>query len=158
MIDGVLDWQSDLLDNFTVRDYTSQITVTHRLVYSVTLLRSSFQRCSFLCFGAHFLAGWRPSPANLTFWPLASAANPRAVLTSKCQPPTCSCQFSSDSRAELNGFQLPKERASTANQLASMCGTNSQRQELLYEWRYTANQFVLALSPLSLMTRYFSFL
>jgi hypothetical protein len=37
-VGGFLDWQSDLLDNNTTRDYTSQITITHRPVISVTFL------------------------------------------------------------------------------------------------------------------------
>jgi hypothetical protein len=53
----------------TTRDYTLQITVTHRLVFSVTvftaLLDNGFQQWTFLCFRAHVLAGWRPSHTNL---------------------------------------------------------------------------------------------
>jgi hypothetical protein len=36
------DWQSDLLHTFTACDYTLQITVTHRLVFSVTVLTALF--------------------------------------------------------------------------------------------------------------------
>jgi hypothetical protein len=38
----VLDWWLDLLDTYTTRDYTSQITITHRPVFSVTLLGNGF--------------------------------------------------------------------------------------------------------------------
>jgi hypothetical protein len=52
----------------TTRDYTLQIAITQRLVFSVTvftaLLGNVFQQCTFLCFRVHALAGWRPSHTN----------------------------------------------------------------------------------------------
>jgi hypothetical protein len=88
-----LYWQSDLLDSYTTRDYTLQITITHRLVFSVTvftaLLGNVFQQWKFLCFRAHFLACWRPSHTNLLLFKLPSqdslvmAAGPRYVASTQ---------------------------------------------------------------------------
>jgi hypothetical protein len=33
--DGILDWRLDLLTTYKTRYYTSQITIAHRLVFSV---------------------------------------------------------------------------------------------------------------------------
>jgi hypothetical protein len=52
------------MDTYTARDYISKITITHRPVFSVTLLSNGFQRRKFLFFRAHVLAGKRPSHAN----------------------------------------------------------------------------------------------
>jgi hypothetical protein len=53
----------------STRDYTSHITITHRLVFSVTvctaLLGNVFQQWTFLCFQAHVRAGWQPAHTNL---------------------------------------------------------------------------------------------
>jgi hypothetical protein len=61
----VLDWLSDFLDIFTARDYTLQITITHKPVFSVMLLRNGFQRRTFLYFRGHVITGRRLSHANL---------------------------------------------------------------------------------------------
>jgi hypothetical protein len=54
----------------TTCEYTLQITITHRLVFSVTvftaLLGNAFQQWTFLCFRTQDLAGWRPSHVLLT--------------------------------------------------------------------------------------------
>jgi hypothetical protein len=55
----------DSLDSSTARDYTSQFTVTHRPVFSVTLLGNGFQRWTFLFFQADVLAGWPPFYTSL---------------------------------------------------------------------------------------------
>jgi hypothetical protein len=56
-IDGGFDWKSDLLNSQITCYYTLQITISHRLVFAVTvftaLLGSGFQRRTF-----HFL--WVP--------------------------------------------------------------------------------------------------
>jgi hypothetical protein len=83
----VLDWRLDLLGTFTAREYTSQVTIIHKLVLSVILFASGFLRRMFLCFQDHVLAGWRLSHAIIMLWPMASTASSRAGLTSKCQPP-----------------------------------------------------------------------
>jgi hypothetical protein len=69
-IDGV--WISNWIYwilNHTSRDYPLQITIVHRLAFSVTvftaLLGNLFQQWTFLCFHAHVLASWRPSHTNL---------------------------------------------------------------------------------------------
>jgi hypothetical protein len=53
--------QSDLLDNFTTHDYVLLMTITKKVVFSITiftaLLRNVFQQWMFLCFRAHVLAG-----------------------------------------------------------------------------------------------------
>jgi hypothetical protein len=59
--DGVFDWRSDLLHAYTTRDYTSQITITHKAVFSVTLLPTS----DVPLLPGNVLAGWRPFHANL---------------------------------------------------------------------------------------------
>jgi hypothetical protein len=46
------------------RDYTSQTTITHRLVFSATPLSNGFQRRTFICFRAHVLASLRPFHSN----------------------------------------------------------------------------------------------
>jgi hypothetical protein len=53
----VLDWWLDLLNTYTARDYTLQITITRRLVFSVMFLGNGFQQLTFPCFWAHVLAG-----------------------------------------------------------------------------------------------------
>jgi hypothetical protein len=59
----VLDWWPYLLDTFIARDYTSQITITDRLVSAVMLLGSRFQQCSILGFHVQ----WLLSPLAGTF-------------------------------------------------------------------------------------------
>jgi hypothetical protein len=72
----VLDWLLDLLSTYTAHDYTLQITITHRPVFSVMLLGNGFQRWTFLCFQTHVLAGLQPSHTNLILRLLASAGTP----------------------------------------------------------------------------------
>jgi hypothetical protein len=59
-------------DTFTARDYTSQVTVTHRLMFSVTVLGSCFQRRTFLCFRGVCLHRVATISHHLVLWPLAS--------------------------------------------------------------------------------------
>jgi hypothetical protein len=96
----VLDWWLDLLDTYTTRDCTSQISITHRLVFSVTLLGSSFQQRTFLCSG------------------LPSAASSRAGLTSNCQPPT----------SAVNS-QLTSSRTNSQCTIGSLCSLSADRIE-----------------------------
>jgi hypothetical protein len=57
----------------------------------------------------------------------------------------------------LSGWHL-SAAALELNKLAFNCRSNSQSEsELLYNWRFTINQFVLALSPLRLTARNFFF-
>jgi hypothetical protein len=60
----------------TTRDYTLQITVTHRLVFSVTvfiaLLGNGFQQWTFICSRVHVLACWRPCHNNFLLIQLPS--------------------------------------------------------------------------------------
>jgi hypothetical protein len=102
----VLDWSLDLLDSHTTRDYTSHIFITHRLVFSVTLLGSGFQRLSFLYFRAHVFSRWLPSHASHILWPLASVCSSLSCWLlgwTDLYLPTSnySCQFSTGFRAEL---------------------------------------------------------
>jgi hypothetical protein len=78
----IVTWWSDyrrvLIDDcsyWTVkhitRDYTLQITITHRLVFSVSLhcsVGNIFQQWTFLCSWAHVLAGWRPSHTKISLF------------------------------------------------------------------------------------------
>jgi hypothetical protein len=81
----------------------------------------------------------KPFPASCIFndRSLATASNSEDFSASRCQV----LYIFTASRAELNS------RVTT--QLTGL--------ELLYDWRFTANQFVLAASPLGLTTRIFFF-
>jgi hypothetical protein len=59
------------LATFAARNYSLQITITHRVLLSVTLRCNSFQ---WWTFRAQILTGWQPSYPNLVLWPLTSAA------------------------------------------------------------------------------------
>jgi hypothetical protein len=119
VIDGfwIDDWIYWTLLHAT-HDYILQLAITHRLVFSVTLLCSSFQQWMFVCFLAHVLTGWQPSHANLMLWLLASAstlpASSQAGLTSNF-----SCQFPTGFRGELAGFQS-QSFVTTDSQSASL--------------------------------------
>jgi hypothetical protein len=51
----------DLFNSYTTRDYTLQITIIHRLVFSVTVftapLGSGFQQWTITCFPVHVYTG-----------------------------------------------------------------------------------------------------
>jgi hypothetical protein len=86
-----LNWELDLLDNFTARDCTSQITATHRPVSSVTLLDNGFQRLASSASGLTSLQGGdhlTPTSYSDPWLQLApsSAASSWAGLNSNCQP------------------------------------------------------------------------
>jgi hypothetical protein len=65
---------------YITRDYTLQITVTQRLVFSVTVftafLGNVSQQWTFFCPRLHFLAGWQPSHTNLLLLLLPSQHSP----------------------------------------------------------------------------------
>jgi hypothetical protein len=67
-------------------DYTSQITITHRLAFPLTvfttLLGNFFQQWMFLCSRAHCSAGWRPPTA------LWLASNSQLARRTTMGPPT----------------------------------------------------------------------
>jgi hypothetical protein len=78
----------DLLDNFTARDYTSQMTITHKLVFSVRCLVASSNGGSSSAFGLTSLqAGSHLTPTSYSdLWlqlALPSAATSRAGLNSQ---------------------------------------------------------------------------
>jgi hypothetical protein len=77
-----LDWYWDLVDIYTTRDWTLQITITQRLVLLVTvftaLLGNGFQQWTFFGFRAHVLTGWRPSQD----YPIM-AAGPRYIASAR---------------------------------------------------------------------------
>jgi hypothetical protein len=84
------------------RDYISRITITHSLMFQVTafnaLLGNVFQRWTFLCAGAHTLAGWRlPTPR----W-LASISQ----LTRRCYTKAYNNEDFSASHASARGDYL----------------------------------------------------
>jgi hypothetical protein len=89
-IDAIWTDKLDLLDSYTITDYTSQITITHKSVFSVSLLGSGFNG------GGSPASGLTSLQDDGYFTPtsysdrclqllLPSAASSRAGLTSGCQ-------------------------------------------------------------------------
>jgi hypothetical protein len=90
----------------TANDYIADVTITHRLVYSVTMLGSVFQRRTFLCSVLTSLqVGYYLTPTTYSNrWlqlVLPSAAIFRAELTFQLPTSKFSSQFSTGFRGEL---------------------------------------------------------
>jgi hypothetical protein len=101
-----LDWwlYVYLLHTYTTRFYTSQITITHKLVFSVTLSANGCQRSTFLCFCAHVLAGWRPSHANLIS--SLQTVNWLSILTAYCKIWTLQSQVKVKSKSRYDRWSV----------------------------------------------------
>jgi hypothetical protein len=72
------------VDNFTARNCTSEITIRHRVVSSVTLLGNGFNNVAFSAF---------LSSDSYPCWLAPFSFNSWVELTSICQPFNFSCQF-----------------------------------------------------------------
>jgi hypothetical protein len=109
----------------TTRDYTVQITITHRLVFSVTvftaLLGSGFQQWTFLCSRPHVLAAsnsGRSSAPGLTSSRLPTVdvrllpgSRPRRLAAISHQTPALLTVFSGLYRNESESYTYYDRRS-----------------------------------------------
>jgi hypothetical protein len=150
IIDGVLYWWLDLLTPYTLTDlHTLQFTITHTsvlslLVSTIRFLATAFNTATITVSlnytlqisltTAHVKSSNHTPSLLFTGWP--SSLNWTALNNSDASIP----QFNSQAHI-LAGLRLGTQLPQTTQEL-----------ELLYDWRFTTNQFVLATSPLRLTT------
>jgi hypothetical protein len=128
-IDGVLDWVLDLLTTYA-HDLELQSVTTPPLI---SIIHKSPQH-----------------PLSL-FHPVVCVFTSRSLVTASNR----GYSWASAHKSSLNGgslpafFQLPHFFTAPRTKLMWL----ESESELLYDWRFTANQFVLAPSPLRLTAR-----